>query len=91
MFKKNAFDILGSTPLIKWRMFLAALSEYRGSEHAGRKCLPEKHICIQMDEGLLLHAVGDEFAKSPPAGIDVAKLVELCRNVSKGQAKRVYE
>ena len=79
-----------SRPLLNC-MLLAALREDRRGKHTGRERLPQEYVCIKVDEWLLLHAVGDEFAESPPTGVDMAELIKLGGDVGKGQAEGIDE
>jgi hypothetical protein len=62
-----------------------------GLEEGRRQALPEEHVRIEVNERPVLKAVSNEFAQSPPAGIDVVQPVEFSRDFREVKAELVDE
>src|SRR5579863_3532556 len=78
-------------PGVLERMPLGALrKDGCGGEPGGQRA-PEEDVGVEVDKGLILQAVGDELAKSPPALIGVAEVIEFGGDVGEVETEAVNQ
>ena len=73
-------------PLGIQRMAFRALRENGRRRERRRQRAPEEHVAVDVNEGAVLQAVGDQLAERPPVGVDVAQTVELGRDFAELEA-----
>ena len=86
---EGTLDIFGSAIGVERGMVFRALREDRGGEHGGGQRLPEEDVGVEVNEGLLLRAIGDDFAQRPPARVAASVVIELGGHVGEGEPEGV--